>query len=900
MTIFRRIANLFRRTRIDREIQDELHAHIEMRIDDNLAAGMPPTEARRDALLRFGNPTLQQERVTRVDAALGLNNLLRELRHTLRQLRKSPGFTVTAVLMLALGIGASTAIFSIIEGVLLRPLPFPQPDRLVILSDMLYGASADGSALEAGVTSADIRNYTRYTHSFASLGAFKPTSFQLSGVGDAAAIDATRVSSGAFSALGISPMLGRIFTQQEDEQRQPVVILSYGTWLSRFHSDPQILGMKVLLNRNPYVVIGVMPRNFELPMVGQHINRSELWVPLSITQQELSNEGNWNFGMMGRLKPGVTIRQAQDDAERVAQETMRNYPARMQSLRISTLVKPLQEETVEAARPLLRILFLAVIVVLAIACTNLAGLLLIRAIRKRRELAVRLALGAPAGALVRQAMLESLVLSITGGILGLVIAALTVRGGVRLLPETLPRISEIGLDARVAGFALLLAIATGLLCGIAPAFVAIRTSVNDALKEGGRTGTSGGGQARLRSVLVIGEVAVALVLLVASGLLLRSFQKTRAVDLGFRPDHTLTAGFGLPQQQYATQTSVDAFDNELLRRLRQLPGVETVGVTSILPATGNTTEGSFVVERYVPPKGAGLNLAWPSAVFGDYFRAMGIPLMRGRFINDEDTAHSPLVVIVNHKLAEHFWPGQNPIGKRMLLGTSGTSAPWMTVVGEISDVKQWTPDGATLEQFYQPVSQLGIAYGELASPTDLYGTYGYIVLRTSLPPEQMENALLATVRSIDPELPLIQVQTMEHAVSQSEAPRWFNTALISSFALAAVLLAILGIYSVIAFSVALREQEMAIRMALGASRLGVLQLVLASGARLAGVGCVLGLLGATGVSHLLRSFLFGVSPFDPVVLALSVIVMLLLAVTASALPARRASRMDPMLTLRGE
>jgi putative ABC transport system permease protein len=892
--------SLFTNSKAETELQREIAAHLALIEDEFVSKGMNPDDARRAARRAYGGVEQAKQLHRNERSYPGLAQSVHDLRYTVRRLCKSPGFTVTAVLMLAIGIGASTAIFSIIEGVLLRPLPFPNSNQLVILSDMLYGANADGSALEAGVTSADIHNYARYTHSFAALGAFKPTSFQLSGAGDAAVVDATRMSSGVFSALGVSPMLGRIFTQQEDEQRQQVVVLSYAAWLSRFHSDPQVIGTKISLNRDPYIIIGVMPRNFELPMVGQHLNRGELWVPLSMTQQELDNEGNWNFGMMGRLKPSISVQQAQDDAEQVARVTMSNYPARMQSLRISALVKPLQEETVEAVRPLLRILFSAVIVVLAIACANLAGLLLIRAIRRRRELAVRLTLGASTVALVRQTMLESLVLSVTGGILGLGTAALFLRVGVGLLPETLPRISEIGLDTHVAVFALLLAMATGLVCGVVPALAAIHTDVNHALKEGGRTGTSGGNQTRLRSVLVIGEVAVALVLLVASGLLLRSFQKARDVDLGFRPDHSLTAGFGLPRQQYATQASVDAFDSELLRRLRQLPSVETVGVTSMLPATGNTTEGSFVVEGYVPPKGATLHLAWPSAVFGDYFHAMGIPLLRGRFFNEDDTAKSPLAVIVNRKLAEHFWPGQNPIGKRMLVGTLGTSAPWITVVGEVSDVKQWTPDGTTLEQFYQPVSQLGIGYGELASPTDLYGTYGYIVLRTSLPPEQMENALLATVHSIDPQLPLIQVQTMEHAVSASEAPRWFNTALISSFAIVAVLLAVLGIYSVIAFSVALREQEMAIRMALGCQRSGVLNLILISGAKLTAIGCALGLLGAVATSHLLRSFLFGVSPFDPVALMLSTIAMLVLALAGSALPATRAARSNPLLALRSE
>jgi predicted permease len=586
------------------ELECEIAAHLALLEDEFVSKGMTSSEARLAARRAFGGVerAKQMHRNERLYPWIAQSIL--DTRYTLRQLRKSPGFTASAVLMLAFGIGASTAIFSIIEGVLLRPLPFPSPDRLVILSDMLYGIDFDGSGAEAGVTSEDLRNYTRYTHSFSALGGFKSASFQLSGAGDAAVVDATRMGSEIFSALDVSPMLGRTFTQQEDEQRQQVAVLSYATWLNRFHADPHVIGTKIYLDRNPYMVIGVMPRNFEFPLIPGHLNRSELWLPISLSQHELTAVGSWNLSMVGRLKPGITAQEAQEDAARVEEETMRNSPASIRNLRISALVKPLQEETVEAARPLLRILFLAVIVVLAIACINLAGLLLIRAIRRRKELAVRLALGAPTLALVRQAMLESLVLSLAGGILGLGIAALVVRVGIGLLPETLPRIGEIGLDAHVAGFALLLAIGTGLVCGIAPAFAAMHTGVDDALKESGRTGTSGGGQARLRSILVVGEVAVALVLLTASGLLLRSFQKTIAVDLGFRPDHTLTAAFGLPQKQYTTQTSIDEFDNELLRRLRHLPGVTAVGMTSLLPASGEMDHSAFVVEHSMPPKGA--------------------------------------------------------------------------------------------------------------------------------------------------------------------------------------------------------------------------------------------------------------------------------------------------------
>ncbi|MBV8631469.1 MAG: ABC transporter permease, partial [Silvibacterium sp.] len=505
-------------------------------------------------------------------------SLVRDLKIAVRHLLKSPGFTATAILMLALGIGATTTIFSIVESVLLRPLPFPQPDRLVVLSDIIQGADIGGSG-EAGVTVQDIRNYTRDTHSFTSLGGYQQAGFELSGIGEPATVNSTRMTGGLYPALAVEPLLGRFFTQQEDDQKQQVVVLSYATWQSRFHGDPNIIGQKILLDRKPFVVIGVMPRNFEFPLVPGHLNHTELWVPMSFTEQELSPQGsaNWSWQMVGRLKPGVTPAQAAADASRVAAETMRNFPAFLAGLTIHPVVRPLHEETTEQARPLIRTLFLAVVVVLLIACANLAGLLLVRAIRRRREVAVRMALGANAGALLRQAVLESLVLSITGGILGLALAAAALRVGASLLPETLPRVDEIGIDWVVVAFALGLALLTGAICGLAPAFAAIRTSVNDTLKEGGRTGTAGAGHAWLRSALVVTEIAVALVLLAASGLLLRSFEKMRQVDLGFKPDHTLVAAYGLPVKRYATQASINEFNDEFVRRLQSLPGVASAG-----------------------------------------------------------------------------------------------------------------------------------------------------------------------------------------------------------------------------------------------------------------------------------------------------------------------------------
>ena len=828
-----------------------------------------------------------------------MNRLWLDIRYSLRRLRQAPGFTLTAMLTLAFGIGATTAIFSIVEGVLLRPLPFPAPDRLVIIGDVPEGVKTGSGS--PNVTAPATRIYARSTRVFTGLGAYQRTGFELSGTGDPAQISGARLTPGVFQALGVSTSMGRVFTELEDQGRQQVAVISYQMWNSRFHADQHILGSKILLDRRSYEIIGVMPRDFEFPMVSGQLNRTELWVPMSFSQGELVNGvGSWNYKLLGRLKPGVTPAQALDDMQPAAQEVMRNFPPAMGTLRIHPIVQPLTEATVAEARPLVRTLFLSVAVVLFIGCANLAGLLLVRVIRRRRELSVRLALGASGAAILRQSLIEALALSIGGGLAGLAIAAAALRIGVSLLPENLPRISAIGLDWKIVGFALLLAVLTGLLCGIVPAISAAHTGVNDALKEGGRTGTAGGGNARLRSILVITELAVALVLLTASGLLLRSFQKIRAVDLGFRTDHILTAAYGLPRRQYSSQAAVDAFNAAMLSKLQQLPGIQAVGATTLLPNGGDNSNNAFFPEGYVPPKGAGLNLAWASQIMGNYFDAVGIPLLRGRKFNEADRGDSPLVVIVNRTLAERYWPGQDPIGKRMKIGVKESQTPWMTVVGESADIKQTSADSETLNQMYMPAVQLKAAIPGFAPPEMLNANYGTLVMRGELPPEQMADSLRATIRSIDPQLPLIHVESMEHVVEEGQASRRFSTALISAFAAAAVLLALLGIYSVIAFSAAQRTHELAIRLALGSQRASVMQLVLVSGARLGLAGCGIGAIGAVFATRLLRSQLFQVDPLDPYVLTMAAIAIFLLALAASVVPARRAASIEPMQALRSE
>jgi putative ABC transport system permease protein len=803
--------------------------------------------------------------------------------------------------MLAFGIGATTAIFSVVDGVLLRPLPFPQANQLVTLGDQASGRLM-GKRDPGWVTAPEVVTYQREQNSFSSLGGFGSENLNLSGVGQPAAIIAARMTPSVFAALGVAPLMGRVFTQQEDTQHEQVVVLSYGTWKSRFNGNPNILGTKILLDRNPYVVIGVMPRNFAFPLVDR-TSSIALWVPMSFFSEELTAEQdtNWSFQMVGRLKPGMTAAQAEADANRVAQQIMRNYPPDEANTRIHSVVYPLQQITVLEARPLLRLLFWAVAVVLLIACANFAGLLLVRAIHRQRETAVRLALGASAMALLRQTIVESLVLSVTGGLIGIGLAAFAIFGGRNLLPDNLPLTNEITLNWTVAGFALLLVALTGVVCGLAPGFAALRTNVNAQMKEGGRSGSGSATHARLRSGLVVLEIAVALMLLAAAGLLLRSFQKMSQANLGFEPDNVTTAAYSLPRKQYSTQAQIDTFNRDLLERLSQLPDARAAGLASTIPMTGDVNWG-ILAEGYVPrgPDKTNRSIAAPFQVVGDYFRAMGIPLLRGRYFTAADNANSQLVAIVNHEFVEYYWPHQDPIGKRLRVGSLKMPTLWMTVVGEVADAKLGPPDQDARVQFYQPVAQEVKEFGGLAPPTALSGNSGFIVVRSALPPDQMENTMRGVVRELDPQLPLSQVQTMDEVVAQSEGPRRFNTAVVTSFALAAVLLAGLGIYSIVAFSVASRVQEMAIRIALGSQRVDILRLVLISGVKLAAVGVLIGLAGAGAASRLVRSFLFEVSPFDPAVLVLAAIAVFALALVASTMPARRAAAVNPIEALRGE
>jgi predicted permease len=820
--------------------------------------------------------------------------LAQNVRFALRQLRKAPGFTLTVVLTMALGIGATTAIFSLVEGILLRPLPFKDADRLVLLGDHL------GSGLTTpGVTAREIETYATATHAFSALGGYAGADYEISGTATPEQVAAARLNASLFPTLGVRPTLGRVFTQEEENAQQPLAVLSYALWLNRYHRDPKILGSSIVLDRRPYTIIGVMPRSFEFPLQTGHLDQAQLWVPLSLTPDELSdqNTGFWGYHIVARVKDGITIPQAAQDADRVAQQVMRNFPASMSAIHITGDVMQLREFLVADVRPLLRTLFFAVSIVLFIACANVAGLLLVRAIRRRREYAVRLALGARSAIIIRESIFEGVLLSLAGGLLGLVFAAVVIRTALHLLPESMPRVDSIAMDAGVIAFAVLTAVATGVLCSLAPAFAALRTDLTESLKEGVRAGSGSSSHSWLRSALVVSEIAIALMLLTVAGAFLRSFQKMRAVDPGFRPDHVLVAGYTLPLNHYPTETSVKIFRQSVIDRLSVKPGMTDVGITDNLPASGGQRGAAFTIEG-IPISRWKLQFASLATIDGDYFRTMNIPLIEGRYFTINDNSNSPPVVILNQTMARHSWPGQQAIGKRIHVGNPKRTYPWATVVGIVADTKIGSRDEPSADQWYAPMQQPAILNGPEDTGALTGAATGYITLRSALPPEQMIQTLRSTIAEIDPLLALQQVQPMSDVISNVEAPRRFNTTLITAFAAVALLLSVTGIYAVVAFSVSLRTQEIAIRMALGAQRTGIARLILISGAKMALIGCGLGVLGSLAISRMISSFLFNVSATDPLVYVAAALTMMLMTLLASALPARRAASADPIDALR--
>lgn len=822
-----------------------------------------------------------------------------DVQYALRQLRKSPGFTLTAVLTLALGIGGVTAVFSVVDAVLLRPLPFADPGRLVRLHEGVEH-QFDPSDLPAP----DVIRFTRENRAFAAVGGFTSAQYEMSGAGEPLMARAERVTASLFPLLGARPMAGRFFTRDEDEKGAAVALISYGLWKDRFAGSAQVVGRTVDLDRRPYTIVGVMPQGFEFPLESGQLRQRDLWVPMSFTPAEKEDEvDNFQYGAIARLKPGVTLEQARADLARMVKAIEVEIPPQF-GIHLTSAVGLLQEETVEGARPLLRALLAAVCLILLIACANLANLLLVRAAGRRREFGVRMALGAARRTMLRQALVESLLLSGLGGALGLSLAAILVDLAQRVVPPAagLPRMDELAVRWPVALLALALTGATGVLCGLAPALTAMKAEVLDALREGSQGAGQGRHQHRLRSGLVMLEVALAMVLLVGSGLLLRSFVRMLETDPGFEAQHVLTASLSLPQQDYPTQAKVDGFYETLLARLKTMPGVRSAALATGIPTTGVHSSRSFVPEGFVPRNGRHWDSVSNSFVAGDYFGALRIPLLAGRLLNEEDELpDAPLVAVVSQTAERMYWSGRNPVGLRLRMGGSVQSTrPLITVVGVVGDVHQGRLDQGVAPQMYEPLQQFDRQFE--AATTAQIGVLKstQIVVRTAGDPAAARADLERTVHALDPLLAVTHLQTMEDAVAQTEAPRRFNTGVMTAFAGIALGLALLGIDGVLSYAVAERTREIAIRMALGATREDVERRTLGSAIGLATVGVAAGLAAAAGLTQYLKSLLFGVHPLDGWTLAGAVVLLLACASLAGWIPARRAASVEPMEALRSE
>ena len=845
----------------------------------------------------FGNVPLIADVTREQWGWLRLELVMQDVRYALRQLRKSPAFTLTAVLTLAIGIGGIAAVYSVVEAVLVRSLPFDQSDRLVRLHE-----GVEHQFDQADLPAPDVIRFARDNHAFSQVAGFVPTEFEISGAGKPFQAKAERVSASLLPLLGAQPMLGRAFTPSEDENASAVAIISYAVWRERFQSDAKIIGTTIDLDRRPYTIIGVMPRSFEFPLDAGRLSHRDMWVPMSFTSDEKQDEtDNFQYGAIARLKPGVTLAQSQIDVRRMVASIEAEIPPQF-GIHLTSSVRLLQEETVHGARPLLNALLAAAGLILLIACANLANLLLVRAAGRRREFGVRAALGAARKTILRQLLTESLVLAVIGGLLGIILAVTLVHIASATLPDSLPRLNEIALRWPVLVLAIGLTGVTGVLCGLAPALAGIKPDVMDSLREGARGAGQGRSQHKMRGALATVEVALAMLLLVASGLLLRSFQKMLATDPGFQPQHVLTASLTLPEHDYPTQQKVDAFYLELLRQLGRLPQVRSAGAASNIPVIGINSDRDFVPEGYSPQNGR----TWLSVsnyfVLDDYFRAMQIPLVEGRyFTSADDRTDAPLVAIISQSAARQHWPGVDALGRRFRMGGNPKSTrPLITVVGVVGDVRQGARDQAVYPQMYEPFQQSQRQWGPQVQQSSSPSSSLHLVLNAAADPLALRASLEKTVHQLDPLLAVTDLYTMEEVVAATETSRRFNTGILAAFAAIALALALLGIYGVIAYSVTERTREIAIRMALGATRQEVLWRTLYNALALAGLGIASGLIASAGLMRFLGSLLYEVKPLDASTIVGAVLLLGICAAAAGFIPARRAASIDPMRALRTE
>jgi putative ABC transport system permease protein len=801
--------------------------------------------------------------------------LRQDVLYALRRLRQGPGFTFVAALTLALGIGANAAIFSVVNAVLLRPLPFPEPERLVLVAQTWEGRPV----VHSPQNFLDVQAQAR---SFSGLFAVDGNGMTLSGRGAPVRLEGAGVSASFFDVLRSRPRLGRGFVAGEnDPGNTKVVVLGDRLWRERFGAEPGVVGRRIQLNREPYVVVGVAPRGFSYP------EGTEVWTPLEYDSVfRTSSRGAWYLTVVGRLADGVSVEGARDEVATIAARLARAYPADDEG--VGGTVIPLQEATVGNARRSLLVLLGAVGLVLLVACVNVANLLLARIAARESELAVRSALGAGRGRLVRQLLTEAVLLASLGGALGLVLSGPLVDGLLALQPNGVPRLAEVGVDRAVAGFCVLLSLLTSVLFGVAPALQVLGRTSAQSLRQGSR-GILGGRHGRLRGGLVVGQMALAMLLLAGSGLLLRSFVRLRGTDPGFRPEGALSFRVSLPESAYAKDEQLVSFHDELQRRLSTLPGVRAVGAVVGLPLGGNRLDISFTVEGRpeVPP--AQQPTMEVRIATASYFQAMGIPLRRGRGFAETDTGTSPQVVVLSEAAVRRFFPGEDPLGRRIRLGLGrgrGRRAGG-EVVGVVGDVKEHGLAAAQPAEIYLPYAQFPMQGMD-------------VVLRTGVPPRSLAPVVERVVHGMDPQLPVARLLTLDQVVARSVSEPRFYTVLIGAFAGTALFLAALGLFGVVSYAVGQRTRELAVRLALGARRAELLRMVLREALALSALGVALGLVGALALSRTIRAMLYSVSPTDPLTLGAVALLLLATALVAGYLPARRATFVSPAIALRSE
>jgi predicted permease len=825
---------------------------------------------------------------------LAMRSMLYDLRHSVRLLRRAPLFSALVIATLALAIGANTAIFSVVNGVLLRPLPYPEPEQLVLMYQNL------GADQPFGFSPPDYNAFRERARSFDGLAAFRNADFELSGVDQPERIPAARISAELLPVLGTTPALGRNFTREEDAGRQPVAILSDGLWRRKFGADPGMIGRTIALDRRVYTIVGVMPRWFSFPNRGPHINNvpADVYVPIAFTPGELQAFGSmYNNTVVGRLKAGVTPVQAAGEASALAKQIYAElYPQVLRDLgwSLTTTVRPLRQDVVHNVSRALYILFAAVAVVLLIACADIASLMLTRAAARSREMAIRTALGAGRGRVIRLVVLETAVLAFTGGAAGLALAWWAQRALLAAAPISIPRANEIGFDTRVLLFTVGVSLTAALICGVFPAFEATRQDAGGALKEGGRSATASTRQRRIFAALVTAQFACALVLLAAGGLLIRSFARLVAIDPGFDASHVVTAATSLPATSYPRSGDVRGFYTRLIERARAIPGVTSAAAATDLPLSVRERR-TFTLET-PPAGGSQRGVVATDWVTGDYFTVIGSRIVRGRALSDLDTQASEPVILINEMLAKRYWPGQDPVGQRIAWGLPARHGPWMRIVGVVADIKLAGLAAPTEPATWQPWTQ--VPDGQIANT--IVGIYRNLrlMVRSNLGVEAVVPAIRREVRALDAALPVTEIQTLADVVGASVAPQRFNTALLGGFAAVALLLAALGIAGVLAISVAQRTPEIGIRLALGAHPGTVIRMIVREGMLLVAAGLAIGLPTAFAAARLLRSLLFETTPHDLVSFTSAAAVLCVVALAACAVPALRASRVSPVTALR--